>query len=93
MERFLLKEEADLMRGSRKNDKLVTRDMIVVFMTFLTYGKNKRRDFLANDITIEDSFDAEVKFMPHVKVLNPTEESEENRDFITEVTILERPNS
>ena len=92
MERFILKEEGDQMRGSRKKDKLVTRDMIVVFMTFLTYGKNKRRDFLQNDITIEDSFDAEVKFRPHIKALNPTEETEE-REFITEVTIEERPMS
>ena len=63
------------MRGSRKKEKIVTRDMIVVFMTFLTYGKNKRRDFLQNDIAIEDSFEAEVKFRPHVKALYQTNDS------------------
>ena len=60
--------------------------MIAVFMTFLTFGKNKRRNFLQNDITIEDSFDAEVKFQPHVKVMNSTDRAEDDQaSFMTEI--------
>lgn len=77
MERFVMKEEADQLRGSRKKEKIITTNMIAVFMTFVTYGRNKRRDFLQNDLTIEDAFEAEVKFSPHVRVLNSTDEAED----------------
>ena len=35
--------------------------MIAIFMAFLTYGKANRRDFLRNDMSIEDVFDAVVE--------------------------------
>ena len=53
--------EADAKRGGRRQQKIITNEMIAVFMTFVTYGKNKRRNFLLNDITIESDFEIGVR--------------------------------
>ena len=40
--------------------------MIAIFMAFLTYGKDNRRDFLRYDMSIEEEFQAEVENRPAV---------------------------
>ena len=64
MEKFIYRQEADNMRGGRRHQKIISDNMIAVFMTFLTYGQTKRRNFLLNDVSIEEAFDDEVKFRP-----------------------------
>ena len=61
MEKFIMRLEADAKRGGRRQQKIITNEMIAVFMTFVTYGKNKRRNFLLNDITIESDFEIGVR--------------------------------
>ena len=77
MQMFVMRLEAEEMRGKKTQQKIITDTMISVFMTFLTYGKNKRRNFLQNDITIEESFDAEVLFQPHFRIMETKEAEDE----------------
>ena len=65
MEKYLLRKEADAARGSNRiKNKIITNEMIAIFMAFLTYGKDNRRDFLRYDMSIEDEFLAEVANRP-----------------------------
>ena len=67
MEKYLLRKEADAARGSHRiKNKIITNEMIAIFMAFLTYGKDKRRDFLRYDMSIEEEFQAEVENRPAV---------------------------
>ena len=67
MEKYLLRKEADAARGSNRiKNKIITNEMIAIFMAFLTYGKDNRRDFLRYDMSIEEEFLAEVENRPAV---------------------------
>ena len=46
MDKFIMRQEADEKRGVRRSSSIITDGMIAIFMTFLTYGQNKRRNFL-----------------------------------------------
>ena len=67
MEKYLLRKEAEEKRkGAEKRSWIVTNEMIAIFMAFLTYGKDNRRDFLRYDMTIEDEFLAEAEIKANV---------------------------
>ncbi len=52
--------------------------MIAIFMTFVTYGQNKRNNFLKNDITISQEFQAGVRIKPQLWIYDADEEEREN---------------
>ena len=81
MEKFIMRNEADQMRGGRRKQKIISNEMIAVFMAFLTYGHNKRRNFLLNDISIEEAFEVEVAIKPHIQAFNDEELDEQENLF------------
>ena len=42
-------------------NKIVNKSIITIFMTFLTYQPVDRRDYLKNDLSIEDAFKEEAE--------------------------------